>query len=435
MATVVHVGPWGIKCGVAKHLSYWLAARSDGCEHRICTDVPPAWYGKTSDWEEIGVPVTRVWERGREDALPKIEDFLDSDGAAIVHLQYDAHLWPWVMLAPFFNWCRGEGIKTIATAHVLFDLTEDATRANCAMLEGIDRLVVGTPHMVRAFADYAAKFHITLRGPVEMIPLAAPPLPPGRAEKAAPYPCVFTFGLLGGHKGHADMLEGVRQLRSSGYPDARYVVAGAAITGEQRQTLEVLQDQARRWPGMVEVREGFHDEAVLYRWCQEADVVALGHKLPYSSSSGTAILAVASGSPVAVSDMPMLTSGLEDAVARVGMGPEDWAHTLAAVLNGHGPTPEARASVAERFLPTAVAAQYEALYASLLDEAHDRHVKPTTPTSVDINAMLAEAREASQEANEFFDRGQQAQARARHLIDQAETAMKAHRADVLGEGK
>ena len=384
---IAHVTPWGIRCGVARHLSYWLALANGDNEHLILASNPPHWYGNPEDW--LDIPCIRCWERAQDDALTNVWREAQTFGADVIHLQYDAQFWHWTAIGPFLEQAHRAGVPVVATAHVLHDLTENFTRANCALLESVDLLVVGTPAMREAFENYAKQFHFSMRRPVLEIPLAVPTPPTGTVAKEALGPTVVSFGFLGGHKGHDGVIEGVRQMRSRGYPDARYIVAGDAFTGEQRQTLEALRAHEKATPGMVIARAGFMTEDEIYRLCQGADLVVFNHRLNYRSSSGTVLFGITSGTPVVVADVPMLTSGFDGVVWPVGDGPEDWSTAMVRALGAGDVRAEVQAAAAKRLAAPVVAAQYEAVYRKL------KEGEVVAPAKTEPGAKLSKAQLAA----------------------------------------
>ena len=372
-AVVAHVTPWGVHCGIAKHLSYWLPHVPPDRPMHILGEKPPHYYGEVEDWP--GPPVTRCWVRGKGHELGSIRAAAEACGAGIVHWQFDPSFFPHKFMAEYAEWAGALGIKTVTTAHTLED-TQCFTWSNKALLRCVDALIVGTPGMQKAWQDYAARFHIPLRRAVEVIPLPAPPVPPYTGRKLTPGPVVLTWGMLGKGKGHGEVLDAVLLLRAQGHPKARYLVVGQAITGEQRQNVDALRARAAEHPGVLEIREGYLTEDELYGLCQSCHVIALNHQWQHQSSSGTVALSVASGVPVVTSASPMF-DGYEGAVLTAQWGPEGWREALEAALVNKQLN---RDDIMRRISPETVAGQYEEVYGALDGERQVFTTKDTKNT-------------------------------------------------------
>lgn len=362
-ASVAHVTTWSVPCGIAKHLSYWLPHLPPSRACRIAAEIPPPWYEAHpagDGWPAL--PSKRCWHRGRPDVFASLAaDFAD---CRILHFQWDPSFYPAKEFEAFADDARRRGVSTVVTAHTL-ELDEVWTLANKAMLRAADRIVVGTPAMAQACRDYAARFNIRLRRPVEEIPLPCPPVPShvsGPKASVNGSPLIVSWGLLGKLKGHEEVIHAVEKLRSRRWSKARCIVQGVALTGEQKKNLEAL--HALRLGDWFEVREQWASEAELYALCRMADAVVLNHCWAHASSSGTVALSVASGASVVVSNSPMF-SGYEGAVIVAG-----GAHNgmVDALVQAFDPPPwlvEGRRKRLLEIAPAAVAARYEAIYAEL----------------------------------------------------------------------
>lgn len=361
MQAVGHVTPWGIPCGLAKHLSYWLRHVTRPCF--MYAEDPPNWYPTVEDW---GMDVQRIWRRGKADGLEHVQEAAMLDGLRLVHWQWDPSFFPWRTINAYGEWARRFGVRTVVTIHTLED-NPVFTYPNKALLRNADVLVVATPGMKAAWEDYAAGFHITVRHPIRVIPLPVPPLSYGGAgypSTASPGPIILTWGMLGKLKGHLPVWQAVQHLRSHGMPNARYVVAGQAITGEQKQNLDALQAEAKDSGGALEVRAGFVPELELYDLCRSVDVIVLNYQWEHQSSSGAGAISVASGTPVVTSRSPMFAS-CKDAVYRCGKEPEEIAAAIESVLADPSALMRGRAELLPSITGETVARQYEEAYSYL----------------------------------------------------------------------
>lgn len=365
-ATVAHVTPWGVHCGIAKHLSYWIPhQRRPGV---ICAERVPFWHTVTEDWNTF--PSARCWSRSTRDALFNATARAREYNARIIHLQWDPSFFPFDALTEYARVAAAQNLRTVVTAHTLVD-DGQFTWENKAVLRLADQIAVGTPGMVKAFTEYAAQFAIPLKRPVRWVPLAVPnvyarsalsdPAPAGESNG----PLILTWGFLGGIKGHLEICEAVRLLRRYA-PAARLMIAGRAMTGEQRENLQRLQALAASAPDMICVREGFLSDAEVYDLCRSASCVVLNHQVRHNSSSGTVALSVASGAPVVVSDSPMFGGYAEAHAVKVAEpGPDGLADAILDVLTDESQLDAGRAEMMKRAAAPAVAAEYESIYQEL----------------------------------------------------------------------
>lgn len=366
MPTVAHVTSWGIPCGIARHLSYWLPCIGSEWRVKILASVPPYWYSKPHhSW---GADVTRCWERGQSGALNGIKAEVQRCSASVVHFQFDPTWFDWKELSAFCSWARSHGVHTVATTHIVKD--DDAwVYQNKQLCRDFDCIVGGTPGMAQAWRDIAAKFSIPLRGPVEYVPLAVPPVPAGL--RSSDNHDVLTWGMLGHGKGHTAVWEAVKSL-SGKYPDIRYRIIGAALTGEHRENLAELREIAKDSEGRMVIEERWPNEDEIYAECKRSAVIALAHVYPYQSSSGTVAISVASGTPVVAVESPMF-DGYDGAVEWARESNGGIAAAIDRVFQGKGAT--ARAKAADKAAAFAngsnVAHLYTAIYEKLLKIAPD----------------------------------------------------------------
>jgi len=362
--SVAHVTTWGVHCGVAKHLSYWLPhVRRPGV---ICAEHPPSWHSSIENWNTL--PSVRCWRRGSADGLMAAALVAEEHNAGIIHLQWDPSFFSFDAICQYREWAAARGIRTVITAHVLLDIPV-YTWETKAVLTMADQFVVGTPAMVEAFHEYSARFSLPLKRPVRWVPLAAPEMPD---DQPAPYdgspgPLILVWGFLGGLKGHAETVEAVRRLREFA-PTAHLLIAGRAITGEQRQNVDRLRLLAKADPDLLEVREGFMADDDLYALCRSADCIVLNHQWKHPSSSGTIAISVASGTHVVVSQSLMFSGYVEAGAVKAvdAPGPDGLVDAILDILTAEHQLDSGRAEMMARIAAPAVAAQYESIYNEIL---------------------------------------------------------------------
>jgi len=362
-ARIGHVTPWGIPCGVAKHLSYWLPELPLERESIILAERPPDYYAPyqaTGRW-----PAVRCWQRGKETALADLCAEAESWHVGILHFQWDPTFFPPETIYELGEWAQEHGVKITFTLHIIFDESH-CEWANKAIIKIADQLVVGTPVMAEALEAYAARFQIRPRRPVKIIPLSCPPLINIKPSSFAGGPVILTWGLLGHVKGHLQVHQAVLRLRERGYPQARYVIAGLAVTGEQQQLCSQLRGLAANDGEIIEIREGWHSEEEIYSMCRAAQVIVLNHQWRYPSSSGTVAASVASGTPVVVSASPMFSGYVESgAVLVAGGDANQMADSIESALKNPEALDAGRAAFLPSILPAAVGAAYEQTYHEL----------------------------------------------------------------------
>ena len=356
MPLVAHISSWGVPCGIAKHLSYWLQkARAGPYRHIVFAEDSPAWYGPPADWNTV--EAIRCWRRGRPDTFANIARPAEERGVSLIHLQYDPTLCTFEWLLKLESWATDKGIPIVATMHnMMFD--DMYVWQNKLILRIADQVVVGTPVMAEAVLAYAARFGLQLRREPRVIPLPAPKVITSRPKKPAWR--VLTWGFLSGHKGHTEVYEAVRSLRKSGLSGLGYCVSGHAITGEQRERLDGLIALAEKDP-LMEVYDKFCTDDKIMELCAASAVIVLNHRLDVASSSGSVVLSVASGSPVVVSDSPMF-SGYTEPKAVLTAGKGQLAGAILDVLNCPEQLDAGRKEVLEKIAPEAVAREYEEVY-------------------------------------------------------------------------
>jgi len=356
--TVGHVTPWGVKCGIAKHLSYWRRFLPETRREIILASHPPQWLEPIEDWP--GPKVIRCYKRGEID-LVNLRQAATETGCHILHLQWDPSFYNWKGLLGLSEWAEQAGVLITATLHVVLD-EDPFAREMKMILRVADQVVVGTPAMKAAAEDVAAKYQITPRRPIRVIPLSHPEVWFKGREGGGRRPLILTWGMPGALKRQGMILEAVRLLRRQGYPNARFVIAGNAITGEQRNAVAAIRQDAAGEPDILQVRDEWLGDQMLADLCCEADVIVLNHEWPHPSSSGTIALSVASGTPVVVARSTMY-SGYEGATFQIR---DDNANGIARAIARALKDPRARdQGIGEVLLsiePKAVAAQYEDVY-------------------------------------------------------------------------
>lgn len=406
-ATVGHVSPWGIHCGFARHLGYWLPYLPDPGASVMLAEVPPHWYKTIEDtgpW-----PVDRCWVRGKAESLDRILTTAKARDIGILHWQWDPSFFPYEAMLAYQEQARAAGIQTVVTTHTV-ERGDLWLRANKTALRVADQVVAGTPAMVQAWTDLAAEYHIPLARPVKLVYLPVPaqtPLArPERADHNGRRPTVVCWGMLSAIKGIEPVYRAVGKLRADGFGDAHLIVAGRAITPEQQKTAARLAELAGSDPEGLELREGFMPEDDIYRLCQSADVIVLNHQAAHQSSSGTVALSVASGTPVVVSDSPMFSGYAEAGAVAVAAGdsPEAIAQTIRQVLAAPGEHAEGRARMLRLIHPAYVAGQYEEIYEAMEPET----AAVTVPVAADpiaaaITVLVYRAECLEQQAAELAD--------------------------------
>lgn len=362
-----HVTPWGVPCGIGKHLSYWIGALKR--PQIILAEHPPRWQPPAEEWPGPHV-VIRCWRRGDPGGFDGVQAAAEEAGVKLLCIQYDPTFWHHRAICGLSDWAKDVGIRLVFRWHIISP-GKGFIWQNKAILRAADALIVGTPAMQRVLQEFADSYHIRLNAEIAVIPLSAPSLNGIPDRPARPEgPLILTWGMLGHFKGHAETFEAVKLLRANGYPKARYVICGQAFTGEQRLNVERLSKLAAEAPELLELRLGFIAEKELLSLCQTADCIVLNHQTDHYSSSGTIVLSVASGSPVVVSNSPMF-SGFSD--RGLAIPTDGSAGGIAAGIQTalrESDALRARAFGASYgFSPEAIAAMNERIFSSLLEAA------------------------------------------------------------------
>jgi glycosyltransferase involved in cell wall biosynthesis len=224
----------------------------------------------------------------------------------------------------------------------------------------------------------AAGYDVDIRK-VSIIAHGAASMPPETARAAAAVrsgrPVVLTWGLLGPGKGIEWGIDAMAQLRDL---DATYIVAGqthpkvALREGEAYRT--ALQERARALGlGATITFDGrYRDPEALAALVQSADVVLLPYDSVDQVTSGVLIEAVAAGKPVVATRFPHAVEliGESAGILVTHRSPGDIAAALRTLIT-HGELAarmaHAAAAKAPRLLWPAVAEQYRALAAELIE--------------------------------------------------------------------
>jgi len=366
-ARVGHVTPWGVHCGIAKHLSYWLPFAAARRPQFVLAEYPPWWHTAVMDWNTCGS--IRCWKRSHPDNLKIPCRVALEQGINILHWQWDPSFFPWEAIKEYEAWAQAAGVKTVATIHTLHE-EDEFTWVTKAVLGAVDIVAAGTPGLVDALTAYAGRFAIPLKSAIRYVPLPVP-APPALNRVAQPPsavkgPVILTWGFLGTGKGHLAILDAVRRIRRDYAPGAVYRVAGRAMTGEQKNNVDTLLKAANGCPGLLDLQERWFSDEEIAALCREADVIALNHVYQHQSSSGTVALSVASGTPVVVSDSPMFSGYAEaDAVKVAQDGPDGFHDALLDVLTKPDQLDAGREWMMRRIAAPTVADQYESIYQEL----------------------------------------------------------------------
>jgi glycosyltransferase involved in cell wall biosynthesis len=216
-------------------------------------------------------------------------------------------------------------------------------------------------------------------GKVRIIAHGAPSLPPATARTAAVFrsgrPIVLTWGLLGPGKGIEWGIDAMAHIRDLG---ATYVVAGQThpkvVLREGEAYRTALQERARLLGlgATVSFDGRYRDPEALAALVQSADVVLLPYDSLDQVTSGVLIEAVAAGKPVVATRFPHAVELLGESagILVTHRSPEDIAAALRTLITQGelaARMAHAAAAKAPRLLWPAVAEQYRALAAKLIE--------------------------------------------------------------------
>lgn len=190
-------------------------------------------------------------------------------------------------------------------------------------------------------------------------------------------PLILTWGLLGPGKGIEWAIDGLQTLRGM-HPPPAYIVAGQThprVRHQHGETYRLHLSERSRAVGVssfVRFAASYLDEAALSRLLRRADIVLLPYDSREQVTSGVLVEAIAAGKPVVATAFPHAVEVLSSGAGLL-VPPYDGAAIGAAlyrVLTEPG-LAQRMATEAARLAPPllwpAVAAQYRALAAKLLD--------------------------------------------------------------------
>jgi glycosyltransferase involved in cell wall biosynthesis len=163
-------------------------------------------------------------------------------------------------------------------------------------------------------------------GPVRVVPHPAWPVPPGQPERVAAGPVIGCFGVLNASKRIPELLRAFAGLRER-HPEATLLLVGP--TSPRFDLDRRLQRLGLAGDGLV--REGWVDEARLWRLLGGVDVsVNLRHPT-MGETSGIAIRSLSLGKPLVVSDVGWFSELPDEAAVKIPVS-DDEVESLAAAL-------------------------------------------------------------------------------------------------------
>ncbi|MBE7210452.1 MAG: FkbM family methyltransferase [Gluconacetobacter diazotrophicus] len=360
------ISTWNLRCGVSEYSRQLLAA-IDGragasgpapqirvlCDRRTPVAEPDA---RSRYWP--------CWEIGDPRSVEPLAAAIASDDPDAVVIQHQPGLLPFPVLAALLRHPVMAGRTVTTTLHNtrhLLDLP-DGDRADALDgLRRLDRVVVHTLDDLHRLRD------LGMTGSVMLLPQGVD-VPPGfedpprirelRADPTAPTgdltgtgPLIGCYGFLLPGKGIDTLIEAFAVLRNR-WPDARLALVNALYDhpdshAELRRCQALIAEH--RLDRAVMLQPDFLPHAESLRLLRSCDVVALPYRPSKEASSAALRGAMASGVPVAVTDIPLFDEAGEAVFRFGGMTPRDVAAGLDHLLDHRGRR-EALAAAAEQWL-------------------------------------------------------------------------------------
>ena len=358
-----HITTWGVQCGIAKHLSYWLSFVHHPERHIIFSEFPPVWLPSCDSFPSLSV--IRCWKRGSGMGLTSVIGSIDPS-IKVLHVQFDPSFFSFDDIRSFNILSSQLGVKKVFTFHSIPEWPLFAKEIHEVLREA-DVVVVGTPAMEEALVKRCGEHHIPAKR-IVLIPLPAPFVPSavavadGKKEKGPGFPELLMWGFPSCYKREFEVLKQVELLLKE-FPSLHCLVVGSAITKEHENTLAQMLAFSERRP-WLEVRNEWLGDEELTRLCRKADCIILNHANQWPSSSGTVGVSIASGTPVVISESLMF-SGFEKAAISAR---SDFGSAVKTALKPCEERESEAKKAAERISPKRIAEVYEKLYSELMGE-------------------------------------------------------------------
>ena len=312
---LVVVSPWRTRCGIAEYSRHLVDALSRQAAWRISVlhDDRPTLPQIAPMGEVREAP---AFSLGNAPSLGRLALAIAAEQPDCVLIQHHGALIPWGELTDLLRHPLMDGRRVVLTMHNTADirrLNANQQRRLQAALRDVELLIV---HNSRDIGLLNAMGLSHVRRLAHGCP-AGGDLPSVRKLLPHESPVIGSAGFLLPHKGAQELIRAAAALRGT-WPTLRLRLAmshhGSKLSETEFRTCERL---ARRlgFADHIEWHTGFLPEEQALALLRGCDLLVLPYRATEESASGAARMAVASGVPTLVSDLPIFDD-LGDAVAR-----------------------------------------------------------------------------------------------------------------------
>lgn len=291
------VSTWNQKCGLATYSRHLIEQNAHDEIHVFAPRVD----GDVS--QDAGESVIRCWNQDDQDDLQELEQALIERDLDAVVIQMNYYFYDYGALQRLITHLKAAGTVVSLTLHSTVDPEPRKALANLrAGFEQLDRVMVHTPADLNRLADAGLADNAVL-------------IPHGIAEHkpdSVQWPfagkrCIASYGFALPHKGLEQLLEAFAALRQKD-PDLVLLLlnaehsdpTSAAFVESLRERIQALDLQ-----DCVTTEHRFLPDGESLGLLKQADVIAMPYQGTGESSSGAVKMALASGTPVMVTPLPI----------------------------------------------------------------------------------------------------------------------------------
>jgi FkbM family methyltransferase len=328
------VSTWDVRCGVAEYsraLLDALGAAGGFAAIAVFADRRTA----AVEADAAGRAIVPCWRRGEAKSVDTLATALAAADPDVVMVQHQPALFGWDGLATLLD-ARALVRRVVAvtlhnTRHLLEIETAERARV-LAALAGAARVLVHTP------ADLDLLHDLGLMANVSLLPHGAPAPaagdPPARPLPPSAAPLIGCYGFFLPGKGIPELIAALGKLRAT-WAGARLRLVNAAYDApESAAEIDACRAAAAALglAGAIEWQTDFLPHAQSLALLGGCDVVALPYQASKEASSAALRTALAAGTPVLVTPLPLFDEAAEAVARAEGIGSEALAAALGTLL-------------------------------------------------------------------------------------------------------
>lgn len=319
------VSSWNQRCGLATY-SRHLIEQNQRDDIRV--------YAPRLDAEPEapdGPNVTRCWDQDDRDPLTHLGDCLLADAVDVVVIQMNLYFYDYTALAGLVSRLQDHGVVVTLTLHATFEPEPRKALGELRpALAHCDRVLVHTVGDLNRLARAGLEGNATLLPHGILEPPATRVSWPHQGKR-----CIASYGFALPHKGLEQLLEAFAGLHQR-HPDTVLLLLNAQHADpSSEQVIATLQQRIQELglDNAVHTEHRFLDDDHSLGLLQHAELIAMPYQNTGESASGAVRMAIASGTPVMVTPLPVfedvgpavshfsgesaqaIEQGLEDALA------------------------------------------------------------------------------------------------------------------------